>query len=227
MLATDEARWRSFAVAIDAIGRRARARVGPDDLAQIRRVDEFSRRCETLGRARSPRGDRETRGPRTGRARFFSKLARYFSRELGLFPLLAGPRFARVFVGNLLSEGMRDVYTAATIYCGHVGARVASFPAGTRAKTKGERYAMQVAASNDFAVPWTVSVLCGGLDMQIEHHLFPTLPPQRLREISSEVRTACEAHAAQYNTASWPRTLWRAAVHMCRLSLPNRVCATA
>ena len=40
---------------------------------------------------------------------------------------------------------------------------------------------MQVEATNNFEVSRPISILCGGLDQQIEHHLFPRLPPNRLR----------------------------------------------
>ena len=175
------------------------------------------------GRAPHFLPDRSPTSRREARRRFFRKAVPYYAKELGLFPLLAGLRAPRVLLGNALSEGMRDVYTAATIYCGHAGENVTSFPAGTRPRSKGERYAMQVDAANDFNVPWAVSVLCGGLDRQIEHHLFPTLPTNRLREISPEVRRACEAHGVEYRDASWPRTLWRAFRHLWKLSFPTAV----
>ena len=148
--------------------------------------------------------DRSEASRRLARRRFFRKAIPYYGKELGLWPLLAGPRFFRVLLGNLLTEAMRDVYTAATIYCGHIGGEVASFPVGTRPHSKGERYAMQVAAANDFTVPWAVSVLCGGLDRQIEHHLFPTLPTNRLREVAPEVQRACEAHGVDYRRRRGP-----------------------
>ena len=85
-----------------------------------------------------------------------------------------------------------------------------SWPAGTRARGRGEWYAMQVEASRDFEVSLPLSILCGGLDRQIEHHLFPTLPPPRLREIAPEVRAICERHGVEYKTDSWPRTLKKA-----------------
>jgi NADPH-dependent stearoyl-CoA 9-desaturase len=59
-----------------------------------------------------------------------------------------------------------------------------------------------------------VSILCGGLDLQIEHHLFPRLPPNRLREIAPAVRDACEAHGVAYRTASWGSTLKKALAHV-------------
>jgi len=61
-------------------------------------------------------------------------------------------------------------------------------------------------------------VLCGGLDRQIEHHLFPKLAPARLREVAPAVRRACEEHGVAYRTASWPVTLKKTFAHLRGLS---------
>jgi linoleoyl-CoA desaturase len=126
--------------------------------------------------------------------------------------------FWKVLLGNWLAETMRDVYSAATIYCGHVGDDVKSYAVGTRARGRGHWYAMQVEASNNFEVSLPVSILCGGLDRQIEHHLFPTFPPPRLREIAPEVRAICARHGVAYRTDSWGRTLKRALEQVGRLA---------
>ena len=73
---------------------------------------------------------------------------------------------------------------------------------------------MQVEASNDFEVSLPVSMLCGGLDKQIEHHLFPTLPPPRLREIAPEVQEVCERYGVEDKTDTWGRTLRKALAHI-------------
>jgi fatty acid desaturase len=122
--------------------------------------------------------------------------------------------FWKVLLGNWLAETMRNVYSAATIFCGHVGEDVASYPPGTKAHGRGQWYAMQVEAANDYEVSWPVSVLCGGLDLQIEHHLFPQLPPQRLREIAPAVRDICEKYGVEYKTDTWGRTLKRALAYI-------------
>lgn len=150
--------------------------------------------------------------------RALRKYVPYYLLNYVLFPALAGPFFWKVLLGNWLAETLRDVYSAATIHCGHVGLDVASYPEGTRARGRGEWYAMQVEASNDFVVSKPVSVLCGGLDLQIEHHLFPKLPPERLREVAPAVRAACERWGVRYRTDSWGRTLRRAFEHIGRLS---------
>ena len=59
----------------------------------------------------------------------------------------------------------------------------------------------------NFEVPLGVSILCGALNLQIEHHLFPRLPPHRLRELAPRVRALCEAHGIRYRTAGWGSTL--------------------
>jgi NADPH-dependent stearoyl-CoA 9-desaturase len=136
---------------------------------------------------------------------FLGKFARYYGRELGLFPALAGPFFLKVAAGNMLSEVLRDVWAGAVIYCGHVGAD--DYPSDTRSDGAASWYVMQVEAAINIDGPEFVSVLCGGLDKQIEHHLFPRLPPNRLREIAPRVRAICEQHGVRYRSAPLPRRI--------------------
>ena len=89
------------------------------------------------------------------------KYVPYYFKEYVFFPALAGPLFWKVMLGNWLAETARNVYTAATIFCGHVG-DVKSWPAGTRAHSRGEWYAMQVEASQDYEVSLPVSILMRG-----------------------------------------------------------------
>jgi linoleoyl-CoA desaturase len=150
---------------------------------------------------------------------FFSKLLRHYGKEYVAYPLLAGPFFAKVLLGNLLSEVARDLFAGAIIYCGHVGA--SDFPRTRKPASRADWYAMQVEGSRDVEVPMLLSVLCGALDKQIEHHLFPRLPPNRLREIAPRVRAICEAHGVHYRSDSWPRTL-RSVIHeLTRLRSPG------
>ncbi|MBI3550812.1 MAG: fatty acid desaturase [Elusimicrobia bacterium] len=146
------------------------------------------------------------------------KLVPYYLKNYVFFPALAGTMFWKVLLGNWLAETMRDVYSALTIFCGHVSAGTRNFPADARARTRGEWYAMQVESTNDFEIgaPW--SILCGGLERQIEHHLFPHLPCPRLREIAPEVRAICTRHGVEYRTGSWPAALGGALAHIRRLA---------
>lgn len=142
------------------------------------------------------------------------KYVPYYAYNFVLFPAIAGPMAGKVLLGNVAAEVVRDLYSAATIYCGHIGPDVKSFPAGTKAHNRGEFYAMQVEASQNFEVPLPISILCGALDRQIEHHLFPRFPTNRLREVAPDVRKACKEHGAQYNMGSWGKVLKSAFKHL-------------
>lgn len=153
--------------------------------------------------------------------RTFRKFVPYYFKEYVALPLLAGPFFWKTMLGNWMSEVMRDVYSAATIFCGHVGEDTAEFEEGTRPASKGHWYAMQVEASNNFVVPWVLSVFCGGLDLQIEHHLFPKFAPERLRQVAPEVEALCAEYGVEYRRDSWPRTLKKALARIAQLSRPT------
>ena len=83
---------------------------------------------------------------------------------------------------------------------------------------------MQIEATTDFEVSWPLSILCGALDRQIEHHLFPRLPPQRLREIAPEVKAICTKYGVDYRTGTWGRTRCaRPLAHVASLSAEQGV----
>ncbi len=164
--------------------------------------------------------DRTLGTVRKAHRRWLRKLIPYYAKEYLLFPALAGPFFWKVALGNWMAESMRSVYSAATIFTGHVGEETASFPEGTRAKGRAHWYAMQIQAANNFEVPRFLSILCGGLDYQIEHHLFPRWPPERLRQAAPEIRAICEKHGVPYRTGSWRRMLGRVFRQLRRLSRP-------
>lgn len=81
----------------------------------------------------------------------------------------------------------------------------------------------------------TLNILCsswmdwfhGGLQFQVEHHLFPRLPRGQLRKISPFVRDLCKKHNLPYNIATFTmanvltlRTLRNAAIQARDLSNP-------
>lgn len=170
--------------------------------------------------------DRSKESVRAAWKRGLRKYVPYYLKEYAFWPALAGPLAPKVALGNFLAGLVRNVYTAATIFCGHVGEDVKAWPAGTKAKGRGQWYAMQVEAANNYQVSRPISVLCGGLDLQIEHHLFPTLAPQRLREIAPEVRAICEKYGVNYKTDTWGRTLKKVFRYLDRLSRGGALTST-
>ena len=151
----------------------------------------------------------------------FRKYVPYYAYNYVLFPVLAGAMWWKVLLGNWMAETMRDVYSAASIFSGHIGEDVSSWDETSKPTGRGGWYERQVLATQNFQVPYLLSVFCGGLDYQIEHHLFPKLPPERLRQVAPEVRRICEEHGVRYQTGSWPSVLGRAFKHLWKLSFPT------
>ena len=52
--------------------------------------------------------------------------------------------------------------------------------------------------------PW-LDWFHGGLQFQLEHHLFPRLPRHNLRKISPRVKDLCKRHGIEYRSQSWIR----------------------
>ena len=163
-----------------------------------------------------PSSTTERDNPRTptrlieAHSRFLRKTIPYYAREFLFYPVLAGPFFGKVWFGNLLSEWIRDLYAASIIYCGHVGAEDSDID--TRFHSRAEYYVEQVRRAQNLRVHPLLSVLAGGLDHQVEHHLFPHLPPHRLRALAPRVKRACAAHDIPYRSDTFPRRItqvWR------------------
>lgn len=148
------------------------------------------------------------------------KMVPYSLYNFVFWPALAGPFWLKVLAGNVLADVLRDIYTCATIYAGHFGEDLQYYEKASRPKGRGEWYKAQIEAAHDFKVPKAVSLLCGALDYQIEHHLFPKLPPNRLREIAPRVQDICKRFGVGYTNAGWARTLKQAFTKIAKMALP-------
>lgn len=66
-----------------------------------------------------------------------------------------------------------------------------------------EWFTMQVRTSLNIDTPWYLDWFHGGLQYQVEHHLWPRLPRHNLRYASTIVRAYCERHGLPYSTMGW------------------------
>ena len=128
--------------------------------------------------------------------------------ELGLITL----RFALVLVPLfwLLPLGMAfaflgvqlavfGLYMGATFAPNHKGMPVIARDA------KLDFFSKQVRTSRNIAGGWWATWLMGGLNYQVEHHLFPSMPRPHLAKARRIVREQCERLAVPYTETS----LWR------------------
>ena len=144
------------------------------------------------------------------------------AKDYLVFPALALANAPRVALGNLLANGIRNVWTFAIIFCGH-------FPDGTRVyhkdevtdERRGDWYLRQLNGSANISGSHALHVLSGHLSHQIEHHLFPDLPAARYPEIAPEVREICARYGQSYNTGSFAAQLGSVAKLLVRHALPT------
>jgi fatty acid desaturase len=60
----------------------------------------------------------------------------------------------------------------------------------------------QVVTTRNTHVHWFNDWFTGGLDTQIEHHLFPTMPRHNYPKIAPQVQALCEKHGLEYDNSS-------------------------
>ena len=154
---------------------------------------------------------------------FRRKAGRQLFKDYVFFPLLAAWNAPRVLLGNLLANGIRNVWSNIIIFCGH-------FPEGTRVYTRkevkaeshGQWCVRQMLGSANVEGGRLFHVLSGHLSCQIEHHLFPDLPAWRYPAIASRVRQICERNGLPYNTGSLSEQYGSVLSQIWRLSFPTR-----
>jgi len=132
---------------------------------------------------------------------FLAKGARQLFKDYALYPALALGNAPRVAFGNLLANGMRNVWAFAIIFCGHFpeGVRMYS-EEETQNEERGDFYLRQLHGSANLEGGHLFHVMSGHLSHQIEHHMFPDVPAARYPELAPRVRAICEKYGQSYNT---------------------------
>jgi fatty acid desaturase len=85
----------------------------------------------------------------------------------------------------------------------------------------------QVLTSRNVAGSWPVDWLLGGLNYQIEHHLFPTMARPNLRRAQPLVRAFCQDHDLDYAEASLVGSYAQALHHLHTVAAPLRPAVAA
>lgn len=137
---------------------------------------------------------------------FAKKASKQVAKDYVLFPLLAGPMAPKVFVGNLMANGVRNLWTSTVIFCGHFTEDSRTFTEKEcENESKGHWYYRQILGSGNFTGKRWLHMMTGHLSYQIEHHLFPDIPSHRYREMGPEVERICKKYNIPYNTGSFSK----------------------
>jgi fatty acid desaturase len=154
---------------------------------------------------------------------FLKKAGRQLFKDYVFFPVLTFWNAPRVLLGNLLANGIRNVWSNVIIFCGH-------FPDGTRVYTKeetknetrGDWYLRQLHGSANIEGGKLLYIMSGHLSHQIEHHLFPDLPAHRYPEIAPRVRALCDKYGLHYNSDTFWRQYGSVVRSLFKRALPTR-----
>ncbi|SUA72983.1 Stearoyl-CoA 9-desaturase [Nocardia otitidiscaviarum] len=151
------------------------------------------------------------------------KIAKQAGKDYLLFPLLTGPAFFGTLTANLTANVIRNVWTNAVIFCGHFPDGAEKFTRrDVETETQAEWYLRQMLGSANISGGRLMHFMTGNLSHQIEHHLFPDLPSNRLASIAVRVRAMCDKYDLPYTTGSLPVQYAKAWRTIMKLSLPNK-----
>lgn len=161
--------------------------------------------------ARGPERYLSTFNPLTEEGREFLRkcIAPYGAIRFVAIPaafLALGPwAAASVLANSLAAEAMTNVHTFVIIATNHAGDDLYRFD--TQGRGRGEYYLRQILSSVNFRTGGDLNdFLHGFLNYQIEHHLFPDLPPRQYQKLAPKVKAVCEKHGVPYVQESvWKR----------------------
>ncbi|MGB3481604.1 MAG: fatty acid desaturase [Mycobacterium sp.] len=178
-----------------------------------------------LGKISKGRDDRE--GTMLRLREFGTKAGAQILKDYVAYPALTslspGATFKSTMKANAVANVIRNVWANAVIFCGH-------FPDGAEKFTKtdmvgesqGQWYLRQMLGSANFENGPVLRFMSGNLCHQIEHHLFPDLPSNRLYEISIRVKEICDKYDLPYTTGSFLLQYGKSWRTIAKLSLPNK-----
>ena len=155
-----------------------------------------------------------TRTPVEGRWLELGLLAARFAVYFGLIFWLLPFGLAAAFVGVQLA--VFGVYMGATFAPNHKGMPIVP------ADVKLDFLSKQVRTSRNIAGGWWATALMGGLNYQIEHHLFPSMPRPNLRAARALVREHCRTHDVPYTETSLLRSYAIVVGYLNRVGLAAR-----
>ena len=166
------------------------------------------------------------------------KIGRQVTKDYVIYPGLAaagaaaltkgdvgsvGRAFGKAATANALANVIRNVWSNAVIFCGH-------FPDGAEkftkqdvdSETQAEWYLRQMLGSANFRCGFLLAFMSGNLSYQIEHHIYPDLPSNRLAEIAVRVQALCDKYDLPYTTGSFPLQYAKSWRTIAKLSLPDK-----
>jgi fatty acid desaturase len=146
-----------------------------------------------------------SRGSR-GRPAEGALLAVHLAGYLAAVFLVLSPVKAVVFIG--VQQGLFGLYLGACFAPNHKGMPILD------ATDRSDFLRRQVLTSRNVRGGWLTDLAMGGLNYQIEHHLFPSMPRPNLRRSQALIRGFCQQRGLPYCEASLAGSYAQALRHL-------------
>ncbi|MFI6028477.1 fatty acid desaturase family protein [Amycolatopsis magusensis] len=143
-----------------------------------------------------------------------SLLFAHFALYLGAVFLVLSPLKALVFIA--VHQGLWGVYMGSIFAPNHKG-----MPTLTGAD-RPDFLRRQVLTSRNVRGGWFIDTAMGGLNYQIEHHLFPSMPTPHLRRAQPIVREYCAELGVSYHETGLIESYAQALRHLHHVGAPLR-----
>ncbi|MFJ3394975.1 MULTISPECIES: fatty acid desaturase family protein [Leifsonia] len=154
------------------------------------------------------------RRPTVGRSQELTAIAVRLTVYLGLVFLFLPLGMAFAFLGVQLA--VFGVYMGASFAPNHKGMPL--LPTGSRV----DFLSKQVLTSRNIKGGWWMNALMGGLNHQVEHHLFPSMPRPSLARARELTRVHCATHGIPYTETSLVRSYAIVIEYLNRVGLAAR-----
>lgn len=163
-------------------------------------------------------------GVSEARSTLWRKIARQAAKDYVVLPALSGRRWRRTLAATALANVARNLWAYVVIFCGHFPDGAEKFaPSVLDDESRPDWYLRQILGAANFRAGPVLAFASGNLCYQIEHHLFPELPSNRLAEIAVRVRALCEKYDLPYTTGSLVGQYFLTLRTIHKLALPDHL----
>ncbi|MGO9078786.1 MAG: fatty acid desaturase family protein [Streptosporangiaceae bacterium] len=141
-------------------------------------------------------------------------LAAHFAGYFTAIFLVLSPVKAVVFI--VVQQGLFGLYLGCSFAPNHKGMPILA------AADKSDFLRRQVLTSRNVRGGWLTDLALGGLNYQIEHHLFPSMPRPNLRKSQAVVQVFCQQQDLPYCQSSLTGSYAQALHHLNTVGRPGR-----
>ena len=146
-------------------------------------------------------------------------LAIHLGGYLAIVFLILPPVKAVVFIG--VQQGLFGLYLGSSFAPNHKGMPI------LQAADRTDFLRRQVLTSRNVRGGWLTDTALGGLNYQIEHHLFPSMPRPNLRRSQPLIREYCQQHGLPYCQSSLTGSYAQALRHLNAIGKLSRLAEDA